>query len=446
MTDKSGGQKPSLGFWRSWAMVVGSMIGSGIFMIPALLAPYGGMGLIGWLVSSAGAIVIALTLGNLARRIPAVGGTYAYSRAGFGDFAGFLVAWTYWISVWIACAAIAVAFVSYLGVLLPFVSATPAVSALSGIVVIWILIGVNLMGVREMGLVQLVTTILKLLPLIVIGAVGLYLVEPQSFLPINPTNQPHLTVLSAVVVLTMWPFMGLDAATVPANDVIEPKKTLPRALVAGTITAALVYMAATYAVMGLVPADQLASSTTPFADAATRLVGRWGAVAIAIGAMISTFGALNVNLCCASQVTMAAADDGLFPRKFSEKTSRNVPGFALIVVGTLCSVLLLTNYTRGLLGVYLFLLLISTILTLFTYIFSAMAALMLEARDPEMTPNSRFKEGLVAVLAFGAGLWAIAAAGQESVYWAFILLMLGLPVYVFVARKNHVAAQAEAAE
>lgn len=445
MTNKSGVRKPSLGFWRSWAMVVGTMMGSGIFMIPALLAPYGGMGLIGWLVSSFGAIMIALTLGNLARRVTSVGGPYAYSRAGFGDFAGFLVAWAYWISVWIACAAIAIAFVGYLGVLIPAVTATPMISAMCGVVVIWTLVSVNLVGVREMGLVQLVTTLLKLMPLVLIGFAGLYLVELQTFTPINTTGQPHLVALSAVVVLTMWPFMGLDAATVPAGDVINPKKTLPRALVAGTLTAALVYMVATYAVMGLVPVDQLASSTAPFADAATRLVGRWGAVAIAIGAMISTFGALNSNICCASQVPMAASSDGLFPRKFSEKTSRNVPGFSMIIVGILSSLLLVTNYTKGLLGVYLFLLLISTILTLFTYLFSAMAALMLEARDPKMTPVGRLREALVAVLAFSVGLWAIAAAGQESVYWAFMLLMLGLPVYVFVARKNH-AAKMEAAE
>ena len=195
----------------------------------------------------------------------------------------------------------------------------------------------------------------------------------------------------------------------------------------------------------LTPAE-LAVSTAPFADAATGLVGKWGAMAIAVGAMISTFGALNANVCCASQVTMAAADDGLFPRQFSKKTSHNVPAFSLIIVGVLCSLLLITNYTKGLLGVYVFLILIATIMTLFAYIFSAMAALMLEVRDPKLTPAGRIKEGLVAVLAFGVGLWAIGAAGQESVYWAFMLLMLGLPVYVFVAHKNHTGAGAEAAK
>jgi len=161
----------SLGLWRCWALVVGCVIGSAIFMMPAVLAPFGGLGLISWGAAGAGAILVAVMLGDLARRLPRVGGPYAYARAGFGDFVGFLVAWGYWISLWAASAAIAIGFVAYLGVFFPAVTQSPVLSVSVGLVVIWSLVGVNYLGVRETGIMALVTTLLKLLPLIAIGMV-----------------------------------------------------------------------------------------------------------------------------------------------------------------------------------------------------------------------------------------------------------------------------------
>ena len=423
----------SLGPWRCWALVVGCVIGSAIFMMPAVLAPFGGLGLIGWSAAGAGAILVAVMLGDLARRLPRVGGPYAYARAGFGDFAGFLVAWGYWISLWAAAAAIAIGFVAYLGVFFPSITQSPTLSVSVGLVVIWSLVGVNYLGVRETGIMALVTTLLKLLPLIVIGLVGLFAVEVQDLPQMNPTGRSGLSVFATASALGFWTFLGLEAASVPAGHVVAPKKTIPKALLLGTLTVAAVYLISGYAVMGLVPSDVLEHSTAPFADAAVRLVGDWGGLVVAGGALVATYGSLNGAILLNSQTAMAAALDGLFPAPFKRISSRQTPGFSLLATGVLASLLLVTNYTKGLIGAYTFIILIATITTVVPYAFAAMAGLALGTRGPGGEQQT-LRERLVAVLAFMVCLWVIAGAGAETVYWGFLLLLAGLPVYVLVTR------------
>lgn len=423
----------SLGLWRSWALVVGCVIGSAIFMMPAVLAPYGGLGLISWGAAGAGAVLVAVMLGDLARRLPRVGGPYAYARAGFGDFAGFLVAWGYWISLWAACAAIAIGFVAYLGVFFPAITQSPTVSVSVGLAVIWSLIGVNYLGVRETGIMALVTTLLKLLPLIAIGLAGLFAVEVQDLPRMNPTGRSGLSVFAAASALGFFTFLGLEAASVPAGHVVAPKKTIPRALLLGTLTVAAVYLISGYAVAGLVPPDVLAHSSAPFADAAVRLVGEWGGFVVAGGALVATYGSLNGAILLNSQTAMAAAMDGLFPAPFKRISSRRTPGFSLLATGVLASFLLVMNYTKGLIGAYTFIILIATITTVVPYAFAAMAGLALGSRGRQGGRQTA-RERWVAVLAFIVCLWVIAGAGAETVYWGFLLLLAGLPVYVLVTR------------
>lgn len=428
--------KPSMGLWKAWAMVVGTMMGSGVFMVPSLLAPYGKIGLFAWVASSVGAIIIALAFANLARRMPKVGGCYAYTRAGFGDFSGFLIAWVYWISVWASCAAITVAFVGYLGYLFPVVTSSPAYSIMAGLVVIAIIAMINLKGIKEMGTVQLVTSLLKISPLILIGLYGVFSSSPSNFDAYVPSGEPLLTAFSACLIITMWAFMGLDAVTVPAADVINPKKTIPRALIIGTSTAALIYIVSNYAVMSILPQSTLITSTAPFADAAMSIIGPIGGGLIAFGALISCFGALNSNVCVAAQVPMAAAQDNLFPKPFGKMSKNGVPAFGILVAASLGGILLIFNFSRGLLAAFEFILLIATITTLVAYAFATIAGLLVEARDKTLTKAEHFKEGLIAFLAFGVALWAMAGSGFESVYWAFFLILAGIPVYVWMKRKS----------
>jgi APA family basic amino acid/polyamine antiporter len=290
MKGKSGstsGRGRVLGLWMCTALVVGNMVGSGVFLLPASLGAYGGISIVGWLITTAGALVLALMFSRLSRMMPAAGGPFAYTRRGLGDFAGFLVAWGYWISIWTSNAALAVALVSYLTAFWPGLAGSNASAAMIAVGSIWLLSWVNAVGVRNAGVVQLVTTVLKLLPLIVIATFGLLYFNLEHFTPFNVSGESTFSAITTTVALTLWAFLGLESATIPADDVKDPGRTIPRATILGTVIAAFVYVFGTVAVMGLLPPSTLAISTAPFADAAGQAWGSWAAYAVAGGAAIS---------------------------------------------------------------------------------------------------------------------------------------------------------------
>ena len=437
MTQETASAARPLGFWMCTALVVGNMIGSGIFLLPAALAPYGGISIFGWLFTSIGAVLLALVFGRLSRIAPQAGGPYAYTRRGFGDLAAFLVAWGYWISVWVGNAAIAVAFTSYLGFLWPPLAETPAAAASVALAAIWILTGVNALGVREAGLVQLATTVLKLVPLIAIGIVGLFFLDTSNFVPFNASGSSSLAAITATATLTLWALTGLESATIPADHVRDPERTIPRATVTGTLFTATIYIFATVAVMGLIPPRVLARSGAPFAEAASAMWGGWAAYAVAVGAAISCFGALNGWILMQGQVPLAAARDGLFPRIFGRLSKKKTPAIGMVVSSGLATALLLMNFTRGLVGLFTFAILLATLTVLVPYVMSAMAELMIFIRERERFAGERLLgSAVIALLAFIYSMWAIAGAGRDAVYWGALLLAAGLPVYVWITWRG----------
>jgi len=242
--------KRQIGLVTATALVLGNMIGSGVFLLPASLAPYGGYSLVGWAISAIGALLMAGVFYRLAGRSARAGGPYAYSREAFGDCIGFLVAWCYWISIVGANAAIAVAFASYLSTYIPPIGSFPLLGALTALAAIWTLTAVNIAGVRNAGVVQVTTTILKVLPLLVLAVFGLAHFNPVLLAP-GPQAGPPLHAINLCVAATLFAFLGVECATIPANHVRDPEKTIPRATLLGALIAALVYIACTAAVLGL---------------------------------------------------------------------------------------------------------------------------------------------------------------------------------------------------
>ena len=415
------------------SLVVGNMVGTGVFLLPASLAPFGGASLVAWLVTTVGSILLGLVFARLARRLPAAGGPYAYTDQAFGEFAGFLVGWGYWISCWSAVAAIAVAMTGYLGDLVPAVTGTPGAAAGTAISAIVILTAVNIAGVRQAGWVQLATTILKVLPLVAVAVFGLPRLMPANFVPFNPTDGSAFGAVQACLALTLWAFLGLEAGTVPADDVRDPSRTIPRATVLGVIIAAVLYVASTVAVMGMVPREVLAGSSAPFAEAARTLWGAGAGRLVAAGAFLSCFGALNGWLLVTGQVPMAIARRRLFPPFFAELSSRGTPALGLALSSTLAAILVAANFTRGLVAMFTAMILLSTLATLIPYAFCAMAEALLSIRQRRATPGTALAGALVlAVLAFVYAMIAIAGAGRETVYWGFLTLLAGIPFYVLI--------------
>ena len=431
-----------LGLWMVTALVVGNMIGSGIFLLPASLGPFGGISIVGWLVSAGGAVLMALVFSRLSRRVRKSGGPYTFTREGFGDFPGFLVAYGYWISIWTTNAAIAVAFVSYMTVFWPALGENAVLAAGVGLATIWGLTWVNVIGVHTAGLVQLVTTVLKIIPLVVIATLGLLYVNASNFVPFNASDQSPLSAVTATVALTLWAFLGLESGTTPSEHVREPEKTIPRATILGTLGAATIYILGTVAVMGVIPSAQLAGSNAPFADAASAMWGSWAGKAVGAGAVVSCFGALNGWLLLQGQIPLAAARDGLFPKKFAVVSKYDTPAFGLVFSSILASLLLMMNYDQDLVSQFTFIILLATLNTLVPYVFCSLSEIMMALKSGKRDESDESFVGLavLSVLAFTYALWAIAGAGQEIVYWGFLLLMTGVPVYVWIQRNRTRAA------
>lgn len=424
--------KREIGIWIAIALVVGNMIGSGVFLLPAALAGEGSVSIFGWVFTGIGAVLLALVFANLGKAFPRTGGPYAYARRAFGDFVGFQTAWGYWIAIWAGNAAIAVAFVGYLGVFWPAVGTNGILASAVGIAAIWFLTFTNILGVRQGGQVQLITTVLKFIPLLVIGLVGIFFIKGSNFTPFAP--QGVFPGITAAAALTLWAFIGLESATVPAEEVKDPERTIPRATIIGTLLATAVYILATVAIMGIVPNAELAKSASPFADAATTIFGGWAGKGIALVAMISAFGCLNGWILLQGRVPLAAAEDGLFPKQFAKvHGTRKTPVFGLVVSSLLVTGLMVMNYTQSLVQQFTFVILLATLTTLVPYAYSAAAEVYMFFTDRQLFSVKNFAvHTTIAVVAFAYSVWAIAGAGNDVIAKGFILLTLGIPIYVFL--------------
>jgi APA family basic amino acid/polyamine antiporter len=414
----------SLGQWMLIALVIGNIIGSGVFVLPAALAPYGAASLLGWGISLGGALMLALVYAWLAQIIPNHGGAYAYARRAFGDRVGFLVAWSYWVCVWSANAAIAVAFAGSLGSVWPAATLTPLRSALCALSALWICTFISLAGVREAGRTAIVTTLLKLVPLVVFGLLGLGWVHMSAFVPFNSSGLPLVSVASSVAALTLWAFLGLETATVPTGVVKDPQRTVPRATIIGMTIAGLATMLACTVVVGMLPADVLHASAAPMAEAARRVWGDAAGIAIGVIATVSCFGALNGWVLLQAQTSLAAAQDGLFPAGFARLDKRGTPWIGLLISSVLASVLIASNYSRTLVALFTFTILLSTAATLVPYLVTVLAWWRIDGA-------AKIWRRAVALGALAFSLWALIGTGAETLLWGAVLLLAGLPIYLW---------------
>ena len=341
--------KQKLGLWTSTSLVVGNMIGAGVFLMPAALAAYGSIGLLGWLFAAIGAFLLARVFSNLSQLMPqSDGGPYAFARRGFGDFAGFLVAWGYWISIWCANAAIVVSLISALSTFFPMLQTSPVLAIMVGLGTVWGLTWVNTLGIVTSGKVQFITTVLKILPLLIVAIAGLFYFKIDNLVPFNASGLSDLSAIQATASYTFYAFLGIECATIPSNSVENPEKTIPRATMLGTIVATIVYFGSTLSVMGMIPARNLKDSLTPFADAAVLIWGPNAAYWVSAGVAIAAFGALNGWIMIQGQVPYAIAKDALFPKIFAKTNRKGVPTWGIVIGSILLSFLVGMNYTKGL--------------------------------------------------------------------------------------------------
>ncbi|MEU5750938.1 amino acid permease [Streptomyces sp. NPDC047853] len=419
------------------ALVMGNIIGGGIFLLPASVAPFGTISLLAFGVLTVGAIALALVFGRLAARDPRTGGPYVYAREAFGDFAGFLAAWAYWITTWVSNAALAVAAVGYLDVLVP-VNDHRWTACLAALVVQWLPALANFAGTRYVGAVQLVATVLKFAPLLLVAVGGLFFFDADNLGPFNASGGSGIGAVSAAAAILLFSYLGVESAAVSAGEVKNPRRTVGRATVIGTAGAALVYLLGTLAVFGTVSHERLVTSTAPFSDAVNAMFGgAWGGWAVALAALVSMTGCLNGWTLLSAQTPYAAAKDGLFPAAFARRR-RGVPTFGVGVTVVLASLLTVYNYTSGSAKVFEILVLVTTFTATVPYLLATAAQLfhLLSGQGEKVDRARLVRDGVIASVAAAFSLWLVAGAGYAAVYQGVLFLFAGVLVHAVMAARR----------
>ena len=436
------GAGPGRGFGltTATALIVGSIIGVGIFNLPSSLAVYGPISLVSMALTTVGALALALLFSSLSRRLPADGGPYAYSRVAFGNGLGFANAWSYWITAWAGNAAIAVGWVLYVE---EFVNTGHNKLASVGLVLIglWIPALINLSGLKNMGSVQVVTTVIKFVALAFMAIVGIFYIDRANFTPWNVSGQSAISAIGGGMAIALFSYLGVETAAVAAGKVRDPDRNIPRSTILGTLATAAVYMLSLTVVFGILPTSTLSGATAPFSDAMNSMFGgTWTGKIMAIAVIISGFGALNGWTMICAEMPLAAAKDGLFPARFKHLSSKGVPVFGIVASTALASVAMAVNYL-GSSGetVFTTLVLMTGITAAIPYGFSALAQMKWRWVDHRDLQTPRFlRDSIVAAVSLVFSvlfIWYSRNTGNDPlVYWApFLLaggaLLLGIPVY-----------------
>lgn len=408
------------------------MIGVGIFVLPAALASYGSISLLGWVFTSIGALILAKIFSNLSKIVVnKSGGSYAYTREAFGDFIGFLIAWGYWISCWVGNGAIAIAVVGALSFFFPVLETNSLYQISIGLGLMWLFTWINTRGVKTSGKVQVVTTALKLLPLFFVIIVGIFYFKIENFPAFNLTGQSDFATFPVVAALTLYAFLGIECGTIPAENVENPEVNIPRGTMIGSILAAITYISGTVVLFGILPTDTLQASAAPFAKAAKLIAGDFGGYFVAIGVIISGLGVMNGWILVTGQVPMATAKDNLFPKIFKRENKKGAPAIGLIIGSVLSSLVLLMNFTEGLVEQFKIIVEITVFTALIPYFFTAAAYVLILIND-KVKVHSWIQTFVLGTLGMLFSLWAIYGSGRDTVFYGFMLLLAGIPFYLLM--------------
>jgi basic amino acid/polyamine antiporter, APA family len=366
----------------STALVVGNTIGIGIFMTPASLAPYGLNALPAWLITAIGCIFIAWVFAGLPRAFPEDDGPYAYASRAFGNGVAFAMLWCYWVSTWMTLAVLATGIVGYLSMFFPALGASHWLAAVTGLSLVWLFVLVNLRGVRAAGGVQVLSSALKLLPLLGIIALGVWAVfapHTQPVLHAPPTPLSFSGVLAAST-LALYSMLGVESAALPAGRVRDPARTIPRATFIGTLVVAIICLCASLVPILMIPQAELAVSNAPFADLFARFLGSASGKLLAAFVIVSGLGCLNGWTLILGELTVSFARHGGFPPALGKLNSHGAPTRAIVLSGLLGSIMIVTSYSDTMAGAFTFLSLVTTAANLPLYYGCALAVLVLWRR------------------------------------------------------------------
>ena len=428
--------KKPFGIWTLTALVVGNMVGSGIFLLPNDLVKFGQESFIAWFITIIGAFLLALTLSNSCRFIKRDGGPYAFAKSGLGRFVGFQTVYNHWIAVWIGNLGVILAFISYIKLVFPVFS-SPIYSTILGFAVIWLLTIINTRGAKIVGKIQLVTVFLKLLPIVMLIGFGVWFFDLNNLHGLfDFSNQAHEHV-KTIASLTLWAFIGIESATIPYNSVENPQRNIPLATLFGTVIAATVYVVSSTVILGIVPKDMIVAGTSAFMPAAEMIFGSWGKWLMVGGAIVSCLGCANGWTFIKGQIAMAGANDNLFPYVFGVKNKFGVPARGLIMTAVLESLVLilaLHDNSGEKFGILIFM---ASFGALIPFLYASLSSIVLIRACTTMNLLKDKLMFFVASLASIYAFWMLSIAGIQTIYYGAILLLISSLLYCWGYGKKY---------
>ncbi|WP_215779614.1 MULTISPECIES: putrescine-ornithine antiporter [unclassified Paludibacterium] len=422
-----------------------NMMGSGIFLLPASLAKVGSISIFGWILSTGGAIALAVSFSKLSFLCPKEGGMYAYARDGVGEYAAFTETWCYWLSLWVGNVAIAIAGIGYMSYFFPALK-DPMTGAIASIVAIWFFTFLNYPGAGFIGKIQKFTSLGMLIPVAGMAVLGWFFFHPEYISANwNVSGKNSWDAIMSASSLTLWAFLGLESACVVSGVVENPKKNVPIATMLGTLFAAVVYILSTFAIMGVVPAKELAASAAPFSTAAQYMFGSWAGSFVSFCAVVACLGSLNGWVLTTGQVSKAAADDGMFPKIFSETNKYGTPFKGMILTGLLMTFLGYMTVSPDLASQFQIITLLCVFTNVVPYIL-AVAGIYPIMKENNVSKAEFSKYGLIALLAIVYCFYVLAGSGKDIVFYGALTMLLSVPMYGWIAHSVKQKRKAQAAE
>lgn len=430
--------KKEISLFMATMLVCGNMIGSGVFMLPSTLAQVSGPlpTLIAWVLTTAGSILIAISFANLGSKYPSTGGAYQYTKTAFGEFTGFLSAWLYWNGSWIGNAAIVVALASYMSSIIPALN-NPIVSILFTSGVLWAITLINIFDVKKAGKLQSFATVFKIGFFAIFIIVAFVNFDVSNLMPLVPADK-GLSTISIAATSTLWAFVGLESATVTAGEMKDPERNVKKSTIYGMIIASVIYILISLGSMGAMSNSELSLSSAPLTDILTKALGSGVGKILTIAVAVCILGTTIGWILSTARVSYAAGIDGVFPKFFGKIHPKyQTPVNSLVIGSVLVNILLIMNFQKSMVSTFTFITLLATLSFLPVYLLSIGAEIMLMFKgEEEFNLKIFLKKSSLALLAFTYTLWTIYGSGAETVMWGFILMLIGIPFYIYNYHKN----------
>lgn len=417
-----------LNFWHLYALVLGSQIGSGIFMLPSSLAQYGWYALMGWCVAGFGAVCLALVFVELVARVTKTGGPHVFVEEAFASpVLTFFTGWTYWLVSSTSTVTVIASAVSYLS---PFLYiGNPWMSAGYQLAFLAVFTALNLRGVSEAGRVEVVLMLIKLVTLLCVPCAAFYFFNAHNIqlAEVNQGQSAFVWIAKASK-LTFWAFVGLEAATAPADSVDNPKQTIPKALILGTLSVLALYVLNSFAIGGLLPAKELAASQAPYALAVETMFGARWSLLLSFVAGIVFLSNLNAWLLTSGQVAYGLAKSGYLPNVFTQVNKYNAPSWALIVSAAVMVPLLLTTLDSNISQQVEKVIDLSVASVVYIYLLCALALLRLLSKEDFWWKRWSFYITLLSTLFC---IMVLMITDTKILLMSALFVLSGIPVYVF---------------